>query len=207
MFRKCLAALGLALGMSLTATPASAAVIVTFAPSTSQINVGESVSVAMTISGLGAEILSAFDINMLFDSTVIVNTAVTHDVALQWGPASVFGPSVFNTGNTEVIDYTFDDDATVAASQADSFSVLTFRFLGLADGVSTISLGLDPDFERNFVGLDALSLDVEVGSACIAVGTGSCAQVPEPSSITLAGLALATVILPAMIRRRRMSKS
>jgi hypothetical protein len=71
----------------------------------------------------------------------------------------------------------------------------------MADGVTNFTLGPDLDFDRNFVGLDALSLQVAVGSACIGVGTGVCQQAPEPSSLALIGLALAGAW--AASRRRR----
>lgn len=191
--KKLMSLSSLALAAMVASVPASAAIVVSFAPASSHINVGDSVAVTMSISGLDDEILSAFDINMLFDSTVVSNFSVTHNVATQWGPDSVFGPSVFGVGNTDVFDYTLDDDATVAAMQANSFVVLTFGFTGVANGVTTIRLGDDLDFERAFTGRDAALLDVQVGTACLAVGTGSCGggnNVPEPAGYGLAGLAL-----------------
>jgi hypothetical protein len=200
--KKLLATLAVALGTWLCAAPASAAVV-TFSPSSTHIGVGESVSIDMNISGLGPEILSAFDIDLLFDAAVVSNFAVTHWVVTEFGgyPANSVADTTFGAGRTEVVDYSLLDDATLAATQSDSFKVLTFSFVGLSDGVSLLSLGLDTLFERNFVGLNALSLTVDVGTACIAVGTGSC-QAPEPSSLALAGLALAGV-LGASLRRRR----
>jgi MYXO-CTERM domain-containing protein len=191
--KKLLSLSALALAAMVASAPASAAIVVSFTPASSHINVGDTVAITMSISGLDDEILSAFDINMLFDSAVVRNHSVTHDVASQWGPDSVFGPSVFGVGDTDVFDYTLDDDDTVAASQANSFAVLTFGFTGLANGVTTIRLGDDLDFERAFVGRRFELLDVEVGTACLAVGTGSCGgggNVPEPAGYGLAGLAL-----------------
>lgn len=200
--KKAISVLALASGLMLAANPASAAIEVSFSPATTHIAVGGSVAVQMNISGLGDEILRAFDINMLFDSVVVVNNQVTHNIALQWGSDSVFGPSVFNTGDTGVIDFTRDSDATVAASQANSFTVLTFGFLGLADGFSSIRLGNSAS-ERTFTGLNNGALDVQIGTACIAVGTGSCdnGHVPEPASIALAGIGLLAGL--AARRRRR----
>lgn len=190
--KKLLSLSSLALAAMVASVPASAAIVVSFTPASSHINVGETVAITMSISGLDDEILSAFDINMLFDSAVVRNDSVTHNVATQWGPASEFN-TVFGVGDTDVFDYTYDDDDTVAAMQANSFAVLTFDFTGLASGVTTIRLGDDLDFERAFVGRRFELLDVEVGTACLSVGTGSCGgggTVPEPAGYGLAGLAL-----------------
>ena len=190
--KKLLSLSSLALAAMVASVPASAAIVVSFTPASSHINVGETVAITMSISGLDDEILSAFDINMLFDSAVVRNDSVTHNVATQWCPASEFN-TVFGVGDTDVFDYTYDDDDTVAAMQANSFAVLTFGFTGLASGVTTIRLGDDLDFERAFVGRRFELLDVEVGTACLSVGTGSCGgggTVPEPAGYGLAGLAL-----------------
>ena len=96
--------------------------------------------------------------------------------------------------------YSFFPD-TLAAVQANTFSLGTFTLDGMFDGVTTLSLGADPDFQRNFAGLNALALDVVVGSACIAVGSGVC-TVPEPASYGLAAVALLAAGTVGRTRRR-----
>ena len=49
------------------ALPASAA-LVTFTPATQHIGIGDVVVIDVTISGLGAEVLTGVDMNMLFSS-------------------------------------------------------------------------------------------------------------------------------------------
>lgn len=200
-----LSAAALAVVALCASAPASADILIRFSPATSHIAIGGSVNVEMNISGLGDEILSAFDINLLFNNAIVQNFSVTHNVATQWPGGGEFGPSDFGVGNTEVIDYSLNpSDDDIAAVQLDAFTVLTFGFTGLADGSTTIGLGPNLDFERSFVGRNAGSLTVDVGSACIAVGTGECGQVqpaPEPASYGLAAIALLAAGVAG--RRRR----
>ncbi len=196
-------------GLALTAVAAAAqaSIVVSFVPAATQIAVGESTTVEMRISGLGDEILSAFDVNMLFNASALFNGLVTFNVEPQFGGlANAVWGTDFGAGNNDVYGYSLLDDDELAASQLDAFTVLTFGFTGVADGYSTINLGTDPDFERNFVGRRFQTLDVTVEGTCIAVGTGSCDnRVPEPASYGLAGVALLAAGLAG--RRRRQTKA
>jgi hypothetical protein len=199
-----LSAAALAVATLCASVPAGAAIVVSFDPASSSIAIGDSINVAMKISGLGDQILSALDINLLFNNAIVGNDSVMHDVTAQW-PDPGFSTFVdLGAGNTDVYDDSNDvNDEAIAAVQANDFTVLTFKFTGLADGASFLKLGADPDFERNFVGRRAESLDVQIQGACIAVGTGSCAvSVPEPASYGLVGIALLTAGLAGRSRRR-----
>jgi hypothetical protein len=202
--KKLLAALGIALGACVAALPASAAVI-TFSPSAAHVNVGDTINVDVNISGLGPEILSAFDVDLLFNDAVLSNFAVTHAaIPHMGGIGSSYFDTNFGAGRTEVMDGSLLLDADLLG-QADAFTILTFSFQALADGESLLAFGPDLDFERNFVGLNALSLTMDIGSACISVGTGTCevAPLPEPASLALVGMALAGMLVPLALRRRR----
>jgi MYXO-CTERM domain-containing protein len=206
--KKMLSALALAAGTLLVAAPASAAIVVSFVPAANHINIGDSVSVQMNISGLDAEILSAFDINMLFDESVLDNNLVTHSaIPTQFGafPDDSYIDTTFGVGDTGVIDGSYLDDATLAGMQANAFTVLTFGFIGAGNGSTFVNLGPNLDFQRNFVGLRFGTLDVTVNGACIAVGTGDCGggpQIPEPASFGLAALALLAAGAAGRARRR-----
>lgn len=198
-----LSSVALAAAALVTAAPSAAAIVVNFVASATQVNVGDFVTVDMNISGLGNEILRSFDINMLFDPGVLDNFSVTHMVALQWPGGGIFGPSIFGAGNTKVVDIAFDDDATLAASQANDFVVLRFGFTAIADGSSFVDLGLDANSERRFGGINNAALSVDVEGVCIAVGTGSCPSVgiPEPASYGLAAVALLATGIAGRTRR------
>jgi hypothetical protein len=162
----------------------------------------------MNIVGLDAEILSASDINMLFNNSVLDNTLVTHSaIPTQFGafPDDAYIDTTFGVGDTGVIDGSLLDDATLAGMQDNAFTVLTFGFTGVGNGSTFVNLGLDPDFQRNFTGLDFGTLGVTVNGACIAVGTGDCGQgpqIPEPASFGLAALGLLALGAAGRARRR-----
>lgn len=207
--KKTLSALALVAGLLLAAAPASADITVKFTPSSTHINVGDSVSIAVTISGLGAEILSAVDINFLLSSGAAAWTGANFDglnSALNLGNAtdSVFLFDVTLASDLGIQAYSLLDDATLAGGQADSFLLGTIVMFGVADGVTNIAFGPDAYFQHNFVGLDFSSLDVVLGTACVAVGTGSCGggDVPEPASLALVALAVMAAVATGRTRRR-----
>lgn len=186
-------------------TAAQAAVVFSFTPSAQHINVGDSVTVDVSISGLGAEILSAFDINFVWNSSILSSLAADFSPACNaLGAGAICVNDVNSPGNIGLQYGAFLDDDALATIQPDSFFLGVLTLTGLADGASQLALGLDVDFERNLVGRDAATLDVQFGSTCIAVGSGSCATVPEPASYGLVLLAMAGAILPGAFRRRRM---
>jgi hypothetical protein len=199
-----------AAAVALFAASASAApIIVSFTPSAQHVNVGDALSVEVHISGLDAEILSGFDLNFRYNSALLQWSVVDGSTTFAqlggaWGVDPIFEYDSVVNGDIGVQASSLDDDANVAANQADSFLLFRFDFTATADGTTQFGLGPSLDFERNFLGLEALSLDVQVGSACIAVGQGNCVRrVPEPASFGLAGMALIGAGLPWLSQRRR----
>ncbi len=203
---KALSALAVATAALCAAGSANAAIVFSFTPASSQIAIGNTAQVEVSISGLGAEVLSSLDINFLFNGAAagFAGANFIPTVTALGGVDAAGSFDVANLTELGLIAYSLLDDADLASQQADSFLLGTITFSGNADGVTTVTLGPDLDFQRNFVGLGANSLDVQVGSACIAVGTGSCevAPVPEPASFALAGVALLAAGVAGRNRRR-----
>lgn len=186
---------------------AQAAPVVAFNPSTSHANVGDLVTIDVGISGLGAEVLSAFDLDVLFNPAIVVAAG-----PIVFNGAALGGPWLFGQQLTPGVQagdgnaLTLDDDALAAVQASDTFVIMTLSFTALADGATQLRFGPDLDFERAVFGRadangDAQLLNASFGTACIAVGSGSCA-VPEPGSLALVGLALGALLLPPALRRR-----
>lgn len=186
-------AAALAIALLCGVVPAHATIMVTFTPTASHINVGDVTTVDVSISGLGSEVLSAFDMNVVWDPSV-----------LRWAIAD-FSPGcnqlgtstcTFNSlaqGNVGMVGTSLETDADLAVAQPDDFLLATILLEGVANGATIFTLGPDFTTDRAFIGLRAQSLSVDVGSVCISVGTGVCSasSVPEPATLALMALSAA----------------
>jgi hypothetical protein len=194
---------------TLAAAPASAAIVVSMSPSVQSVAIGDTISVDIVISGLGTEILSAFDLNVLFNTALVGNAPGDQGISFfgaQFGSPDDFFFPTFGAGVNGAQGGSFLDDDDLAAIQTDdSFTFMTFTWKAAADGALFLNFGANPDFERNVVGRNALTLDASYQGACVAIGTGSCNQVPAPATYALASLALLGCGLTSTRRRRAVS--
>ena len=201
---KTLTSLVIAVGALVTAAQsAQAAIVVSLTPSSQHVNVGDTVTINASISGLGSDLLATMDLDLLFNSAVLGNPRAVVFNPAEFGGVDSFFDVFFNLGNTEVQGGSVLSDPDLAAVQTDgAFQFLSYSFTALADGTTNVNYGPDPVFERNFVGLGSNTLNLTIDGSCVSVGTGVCNVVAEPSSFGLVGLALAGLVGPAALRRR-----
>ena len=201
--KKTLTSLALAAAAALAAAPATAAITLAFTPTATHINVGDGVTIQASISGLDAEVLAGFDLNFLYNPSVLTLGSFTYSAAAALGNQTALN-SALAAGDAGFDVVSLDDDATLALNQPNAFELFSFVLSGAANGFSNFTLGTDPDFQRALSGIGFNPLTIDVGNICISVGTGSCiTAIPEPGTSGLVGLALVGALLPAALRRRR----
>lgn len=204
-----LSAAALAVAALCASAPASAAIVLSFTPSSTQINVGQTVTIDVGISGLGLEFVSGLDVNFVYSTAVLAWVKTTFEAA-QFG--MIFPNPIGTSGGPGDLGYdviSLENDVSLAGIQTDdAFKLFTLEFTGASDGATTLTLGAGPD-ARLFTGsggVNPVELMVDVGSVCIAVGSGSCAgasqPIPEPATYGLAAIALLAAGAAGRSRRR-----
>jgi hypothetical protein len=188
----------------------------TIVPSAPSVVVGGSVSVDVVVSGLSADdqIVSAFDLDVIYDATFLSATGTTFKAAAAFGGTDpVTGDNwVFDTlgssaGDAAGTGYSLAEDSFLQGLQGDSVTLFTVTFAALKAGIVTLDFGLDPDFERSVGGLGGADLPsltyatgrVEITSLPPCVGAAC--NVPEPESYGLVAVALLAAGLAGRGRR------
>lgn len=163
---------------------------------------GGNVEVALTISGLvdaGAPSLGTFDLDVVFDATVLATpTAVFGDPVLgdelDVTGAGVMAIATPGVGTINLFELSFESEADLNALQSGAFTLATLTFAPVAFGTS--SLGIVINALGDAAG--AAILDPTINPATVTVDVAQ-VPVPEPASLLLVGSGLAA----ALVRRRR----
>ena len=174
----------------------AALVMVSFDPVNQTVVQGNPVSVDLVISDLGNEILTGFDLEISFDDSILSFQSFT----VGPGPTGLdpsgldFGFFSYGfdlgLGTAAVGDVSVDSDATLQATQPDSFVLGTLAFDTLSIGTSalTISYALLAG-ELDASGLSVTELQADLGAGSIEVS-----PIPVPAAIWLFGTGLIGLI-------------
>ena len=189
-----LALLGI-LGMALCLTPYSAtAITIGFSPASQTVGPGDTLWVDVVISDLGGEIVSAYDLDVTYDASVLSATGISFGQML--GDESWW--EVFNDADLSVaglVDFaqlSLLSDAELAILQPDSFTLATLGFQ--ATGPGTASLDFRFDAFNDITGLNAGVLDLDPASGIVQV-------IPEPHSAL--AFALGAFLVGTAIARKQ----
>lgn len=173
----------LGLGMQAHAT------LITFVPSDSNVGLGNSTSVDLVISGLGDEILTGFDLDVIFDDTLLSFDGFTFGTDCSgfscldvFGLGSLQDVIDYGFGVVNVFELSFDFDEDLFDFQPDTFVLGTFTFTGLEFGISALDIFVWElageyvfDEDQGFFVASSVAADVQ----------GGLIEVPEPGTLLL----------------------
>lgn len=155
------------------------AVVIELSPVEQDVELGNSVSIDINISGLGdgsADSLGAFDLDLLYDSSLLdFNSVVFGDQLDPFGLGSVTSVDSSVSGIVNIFELSLDSASDLDAFQTGSFTLATVTFDSLLTGTAELSLG------------DTLLSDA-YGSVLLPRQTGNASvsiSVPEPQTLLL----------------------
>jgi hypothetical protein len=177
----CVFAAGLALGCY--QVPAEAALSIGFQPFAKTINGGDAFSVDVVVSGLSSasEIVSAFDLDVTYDASILSATGVTFNTLL--GDPVLFetdNGAVLTSGRIDFWGLSFLSDGDLLLLQPDSFSLATLSFQAIGTGMTALLFDPNTPPGIDVKGLLASRLDLDASTASVTV-----TPVPTPPAIWL----------------------
>ena len=170
-------------------TPA-AAISIDFVPAAQTRFLGEAVSVGVVVSGLLGptpdQVVSGFDLDVLYNPAILTATGVTFSAFLG-GPLDSIPVSSLSSGRIDFAEASFLDNAALLALQADQVTIATLHFTAI--GLGTSPLTFDPVAAPgiDIAGLDGdplLDLDVGDGSVTV-IPRQNGTPVPTPGGLLL----------------------
>jgi hypothetical protein len=124
----------------LTIGSTAQAITLEFVPSSATIGVGDSLGVALQISGLGdftAPSLGTFDVTVTFDPTVLAFATVTYGDPALGDQLDLAGlgsltTTMLGVGSVNLLEVSVDSASDLDALQAGAFTLATLTFTGQA---------------------------------------------------------------------------
>lgn len=183
--------------IGLMASTARAATI-SLVPGTVPISVGDSFTLDIVISDFAGEIVSAYDLDVLYDSTALVANSVVFGSSL--GDESFFEVlNAFDLSTAGVVDLAqlsllSDADLLTLQGGAGSLVLATLSFTAIE--ARSTSIGFSFDEFNDVKGLNGLELEIAAIGARTSVVSD---PIPEPRSLLLLAVGM-LVVAPAVLR-------
>jgi hypothetical protein len=169
------------------------AVSIDFEPASQTVNLGTMFDVDVVVSGLtgAGEIISAFDLDVSYDTAFLSATGVSFGIGLGNPNDPIETLTDFDVAIPGVIDFSeisFLSDSNLDALQGDSFTLATLSFGAIGSGTSLLKFDFTPEIMgvplNSLIGKGAATLALEIGDGNVNVA------VPEPASMLLVGSCL-----------------
>ncbi|MGH8175349.1 MAG: cohesin domain-containing protein [Steroidobacter sp.] len=168
------------------------AIAIQLMPAATNVAIGDAFSIDVIVSDLhdAGEIVSAFDLDLLYDANLLSATGVSFSALLGAPDVDAFGGGVFTPGRIDFANVSLLTNAELLALQSDSFVLASLSFNALGAGVASLLFDALAPPGLALVGLDPfanLPLD-HIGAAVVTVTAPT--SVPEPGSLGLLALGL-----------------
>ena len=168
------------------------AVEIFFDPASQMVDLGNSVSVDVVITDLGdlaAPALTTFDLDVLFDDSLLSVTGVTFGTRLDTGSFGSIQSDFGFPGGHNVFEISLEDTADLIASQPSEFVLFTLTFDTLGVGTSPLTLDIqdlgDGRSPVEFIPADTLTGEIQIKQPSSAI--------PVPATFALMGFGLAAL--------------
>ena len=170
----------------------ASAISINIVPSTQTVQNGDAVSADVVISGLTSanEIVSAYELNIGYDASILDATSVTFGSYLDDLSFPGFSLQDYDLSVSGIVNFaelSLLSDADLAAQQLGSFVLATLNFDAIGVGNSTLAFISDPTY-----GIDVKGRAVNGVPQILALTSGDTSvvvepsvSVPEPSTILL----------------------
>ena len=171
----------------------ASAISLNFVPSNQTVNLNQSFGVDVVVANLGNEIVSAFDLDVVYDPLVL--SATDFQFTTNLGSLDPFDFEIFfadsfiTPGRIDFAELSLLSDAELDSRQGDSVVLGTMTFEAIAVGVS--SLIFDPNTFPgiDIKGRDALRLlNLDVGDGSVTVNAVAVIPLPGAAILMLTGL-------------------
>jgi hypothetical protein len=196
MFRFAAPALLAALLAATFVMPRAHAIAIQLQPLDTDALVGDVISIDVFVSGLtsgeaGSEIVSAFDLDLLYDPTILNAASISFGAGLGVADVATFTSSVFSSGRIDFanVSLLLNDELDLLQGDSVLLASLTFSAIGIGQSLLSFDSLTSPGID--LVGRDPFTrLPIGfAGSALVTIGERP-TSVPEPGMLALLALGL-----------------